>query len=166
MTTLRPDSQFHVGIIVEDLEGELARLTALFGYRWCPEISADTTVRLHTADGPVDTTVTNRFSYSVDEPHLEIIRPIPGTVWVPADSGVHHVGYWSDDVPADSAALEALGMTREVEGLLPDATPYWVYLRAPGGPRIELVSSQVKPGMEQYWASGPMIAQPREAAGS
>jgi hypothetical protein len=158
VTTLRPDGQFHIGIIVEDFEGELKRLTDLFGYQWCPELSADTAVRLYTADGPVEQTVTTRFSYSANEPRLEIIRPIPDTVWVPADSGVHHIGYWSEDVPGDTAALEALGMRREVEGLLPDGTAYWVYLRAEGGPRIELVSTMVKAGMEQYWASGGATA--------
>ena len=30
----------------------------------------------------------------------------------------------------------------------------WVCGRAPDGPRVELVSRQVKPGLEQYWASG------------
>ena len=39
-----------------------------------------------------------KMAYSKSEPRLEIIQSIPGTVWEPADSGVHHIGYWSDDV--------------------------------------------------------------------
>ena len=40
-----------------------------------------------------------RFAYSATEPRLEIIRSVPGSLWVPAPgSGIHHLGYWSDDV--------------------------------------------------------------------
>ncbi|WP_081438253.1 VOC family protein [Pseudofrankia asymbiotica] len=152
MTTLRPEDQFHAGVIVEDFEGTLKRLTELFGFEWCDELVNDVAVRIITPDGPVDTTITTRFSYSVNEPRLEVIRPIPGTVWVPADSGVHHLGYWSDDVPADSAALAAQGMPLEVAGIGPDGQPYWAYHRGADGPRIELVSRSIKPGLEQYWA--------------
>ncbi|ADP83370.1 VOC family protein [Pseudofrankia inefficax] len=154
MTTLRPENLYHVGIIVEDFESELKRLTELFGYEWCDELVADTNVRIHTADGPVEKTITNRFTYSVNEPRLEIIRPIPGTVWTPSNSGAHHLGYWSDDVVADSAALVALGMPLEVEGVGPDGLPYWTYHRGTQGPRVELVSSAIKPGLEGYWAAG------------
>ncbi|MBL7500931.1 VOC family protein [Frankia sp. CNm7] len=154
MTTLRPENQYHVGVVVDDFEGTLKRLTELFGYEWCDELVADTAVRIYTADGPVDTTITTRFTYSVNEPRLEIIRPIPDSVWTPADSGVHHLGYWSDDVPGDSAALIEQGLPIEVAGIGPDGVPYWVYHRGPDGPRVELVSSRIKPGLEQYWASG------------
>jgi hypothetical protein len=154
MTTLRPENFFHVGIIVDDFESELKRLTELFGYQWCDELVADTNVRLHTPDGPVEKTVTNRFTYSVNEPRMEIIRPIPGTVWTPAESGAHHLGYWSDDVPGDSAALTALGLPLEVEGIRPDGQPYWAYHHGAQGARIELVSTAIRPGMEQYWAAG------------
>jgi hypothetical protein len=153
MTTLRPENQFHVGIVVDAFEAELVRLTELFGYEWCEELVAESHVRLHTPDGPVERTVTNRFTYSVNEPRLEIIRPIPGTVWTPSDSGAHHLGFWSGDVAGDSAALLARGITLEVEGIGPDGAPYWAYLRGAQGPRIELVSSRIKPGLEQYWTT-------------
>ncbi len=30
----------------------------------------------------------------------------------------------------------------------------WAYHRSPHGPRIELVSRGLQPGLEQYWSSG------------
>jgi hypothetical protein len=86
---------------------------------------------------------------------LEIIRTIPGTVWVPdAGSGLHHVGYWSDDVGADSARLAQQGYMAEAVGTRPDGTPSWAYHRSPTGPRIELVTRMVQPALEQYWTTG------------
>ena len=84
---------------------------------------------------------------------------MPGSVWVPADSGLHHVGYWSDDVAADSAELVRLGYAVEVAGKRPDGSTYWAYHRSPNGPRVELVCRSVQPGLEQYWASGPLVTE-------
>jgi hypothetical protein len=152
VTGPRAEDQYHTGIVTDDFEGTCKRLTELFGYEWCDEIVADAAVRVMTPEGPVETTITSRFTYSTNEPRLEVIRPIPGTVWVPADSGVHHLGYWSDDVPAASAALAAQGMPLEVGGIGPDGALYWAYHRGPDGPRIELVSSVIRPFLEQLWS--------------
>jgi hypothetical protein len=142
---------FHNGIVVDDYEDTLERLTALFGYQWCDEIRVDQPIVL--PDG--DVTYKLCFTYSMTAPRLEIIRSIEGTLWTPAaGSGIHHLGYWSDDVPADSAALEARGYAREAAGMGPDGQPFWTYHRGPTGPRIELVSTGAKEGMEQYWSTG------------
>ena len=52
------------------------------------------------------------FAYSIQDPHrIELVQAIPGTLWeVPRPGGAHHLGYWSDDVPAMSAALAARGL--------------------------------------------------------
>ena len=87
----------------------------------------------------------------MSSPRLEIIQAVPGTLWEPAaGSGIHHLGYWSDDVAADSAALEERGYALEAAGQV------WAYHRNPAGPRIELVNRVVQPGMEAYWATGRM----------
>jgi hypothetical protein len=143
--------QFHVGIVVEDLESMLTELSELFGYEWCQEIATPTPVTLPTES----TTIDLRFAYSRTSPRLEIIRSIPGTVWVPAaGSGVHHVGYWSDDVAADSAILVQRGYMAEAVGTRPDGTPSWAYHRSISGPRIELVSRMLQPALEEYWTAG------------
>jgi Glyoxalase/Bleomycin resistance protein/Dioxygenase superfamily len=142
--------QFHVGIVVDDFETTLMELSELFGYEWCQKIRRPTAVNLPTGDAVIDL----RFAYSVTQPRLEIIHSIPGTVWAPAaGSGIHHIGYWSDDVAADSAEFARRGYTLEASGIRPDGTQYWAYHRSVTGPRIELVDRTIQPDLEQYWTT-------------
>ena len=89
----------------------------------------------------------------MNEPRLEIIQAIAGTIWEPASSGIHHLGYWSDDVAADSAALTAQGFELELHGG-PAEVPMFAYHRGASGPRIEILSRLVEPMFEQYWTDG------------
>jgi hypothetical protein len=150
---MRAEDQFHVGIVAEDFDATRASLSTLFGYQWCPEIGGPVPVRVATGD----TTVDLRCVYSRCAPRLEIVRAVPGTVWVPAaGSGIHHVGYWSDDVAADSDELNRRGYMAEAAGVHPDGTPFWAYHRSTNGPRVELVARALQPAMEEYWATpGP-----------
>ena len=148
---MRSGDQFHVGIVVDDLDRALGDLTESFGYRWADEIHVDQPVQL--PDGP--TTVEFRFRYSCDEPHVEVIEARAGTLWVPArDSGIHHLGYWSDDLAADADALGAAGYEFEATGDGPDGSPMWSYHRSPNGPRIELVDRAIEPLMAALWSTG------------
>ena len=148
---MKTQDHYHLGIVVEDYESTLAQLTKLFGYEWCEEIDVVLPVWLPGGERDLDL----RFAYSMDTPRLEIIRSIPGTPWEPAaGSGIHHMGYWSDDVAGDSSLLERHGYVKEASAMGPDGTPVFVYHRNPAGPRIELVASSTRPGMEQYWATG------------
>jgi hypothetical protein len=150
-TGVKAADQFHVGIVVEDFESTLTELSELFGYEWCQDIATPTPVDLPTGKTIIDL----RFVYSRTSPRLEIIRSIPGTVWVPAgSSGLHHIGYWSDDVAADSAKLVQRGYMAEAVGTRSDGTPSWAYHRGATGPRIELVTRMVQPALEQYWSTG------------
>jgi Glyoxalase/Bleomycin resistance protein/Dioxygenase superfamily len=149
---VKATDQFHVGIVVDDLDAALGDLSALFGYQWCPQLEISTPVVLLGGEATLDLV----FTYSTAAPRLEVIQSMPGTLWVPAPgSGIHHLGYWSDDVSADAAALTARGYAMEATGVRPDGTPAWAYHRSPSGPRIELVSRDIAAGLEQYWASGP-----------
>jgi hypothetical protein len=148
---VRATDQFHLGIVVEDLDASLEELGALFGYDWCPEFAAEIPVVLPTGEIMLDL----RFVYSKTEPRVELIQSVPGSPWVPAaDSGIHHAGFWSDDMVVDAQALVARGYVEEARGIYPDGAPMWAYHRSPHGPRIELVSRGLQPGLEQYWASG------------
>jgi hypothetical protein len=143
--------QFHVGIVVDDFESTLAELSALFGYEWGEEVAVPTPATLPTGDAVLDM----RFAYSMTSPRLEIIRTIPGTLWEPATgSGIHHLGYWSDDVAGDSEVLERRGFVFEAAGRPPDGAPHWSFYRAATGPRIEFVSRALQPAFERYWATG------------
>jgi len=149
---MKAADQFHVGIVVDDLDAALTDFAALFGHEWCPKLFVSTPVVLPDGEATLDLV----FTYSKTEPRVEVIQSMPGTLWVPAeDSGIHHLGYWSDDVAADAARLTARGYAAEATGVRPDGTAVWAYHRSASGPRIEIVSRDIAPGLEQYWASGP-----------
>ena len=147
---MKGTDQFHIGVVVDDLDAAMVELTEMFGYEWCAPLAVQTPVVQPDGEMLLDL----RFTYSVTAPRVELVQTIPGTLWVPAPgSGIHHAGYWSDDLTADSALLEGHGYVTEAKGVRPDETPAWAYHRSTSGPRIELVSRQLQPGMEQYWGS-------------
>ncbi|MET7473806.1 VOC family protein [Streptomyces sp. NPDC005648] len=152
--TLRPTDQFHVGIIAEDFEATKKQLSKLFGFEWCADMGGPTEVTLPEGDTVVDF----RCAYSRSSgtaPRLEIVQRVPGTVWEPTPgSGIHHFGYWSDDVAADVAELEQHGYVTEVTRKGPDGGLFFAYLRSGGETafRVELVSRAAQPSMEQAWA--------------
>ncbi|MFF5141491.1 VOC family protein [Streptomyces sp. NPDC013157] len=148
---MKPTDQFHVGLVVDDIAAAAAELTAVFGHRWCEELGAPARVSLPGGDAVLDL----RSTYSMSVPRVELVRSVPGTLWQPAaDSGIHHLGYWSDDVAADSAELARRGYASEAVGRRPDGTPYWAFLHGEAGPRIELVARTLRPVLERYWTTG------------
>jgi lactoylglutathione lyase len=151
---VKQENLYHTGIVVDDLEATMAWFADVAGYTWTDVVSVDQTAV--TADGEV--TIPMTMVYSGADPRLELLRTVPGTVWTPADSGVHHIGYWSDDVESDLATLESGGMTCEVKSYNPDGsgTLLWAYAKGPTGPRIELVSRNMEPFIAYWWATaGP-----------
>jgi hypothetical protein len=146
---MRATDQFHAGIVVDDLDAALAQLSDLFGYEWGDEVHVSQPVQLAAGEVSVDF----RFRYSRTEPRLELIASQAGTPWTPAEgSGIHHLGYWSDDITADGAALEAAGFEFEAAGVDPDGTRIWSYHRRAGRPRVELISRALQPLLEPLWA--------------
>lgn len=147
---MKATDQFHIGIVVDDLDAALEEIGKALGYEWCPVFGIETPVVLPDRTLTVDL----RFTYSRTQPRVELIRAMPGTPWVPAmDSGIHHAGYWSDDMARDGRRLGASGFVEEARGILSDDAPIWAYYRNAHGLRIELVSRQLQAGLEQYWAS-------------
>ena len=137
-------------VIADDYDAMQAQLSALLGYRWGDEIHL--TMPLTFASGETRE-VSCAFCYSIgDEPRLEIVRTVSGTVWQPSSAGWHHFGYWSDDVAADAAELEKHGYAMELFGPGPDGEPLWGYYRHPSGPRIEIVRRG--PTLDQYFIDG------------
>ena len=148
---MRVTDQFHLGIVAEDIAATTAALSALFGYEWGPEAGSVSQVTLPT--GAV--TVELRCVFSVTVPRLEIVRAIPGTLWEPvAGGGIHHVGYWSDDLAADAAELTTQGYVTEVSRTGADGKPFFAFLRSGKGFRIELVSRAAETALSQLWCQG------------
>lgn len=148
---MKPENLYHSGIVVDDLDATLDWFTKVAGYRWTDVVEVDQVAQ--TPNGEV--TIPMRMAYSGNAPRVEILQTVPGTIWVPADSGVHHLGYWSDDVESDLATLEANDMRYEVKSYNPDGsgTLLWVYCRGRSGPRIELVSRAMEQFIEYWWST-------------
>jgi catechol 2,3-dioxygenase-like lactoylglutathione lyase family enzyme len=148
---VRPQDQYHVGIVVDDLEAAKAWYGQAAGYHWCEEMRIENV--FVTPDGK--TTVPLHFTYSREDPHVELIESVPGTGFACASPFAHHVGYWSSDIEADLDALQTAGAVLEGRGFWPDGRgPVWALVVPPMGCRIELVDDAAKPSMEQWWATG------------
>jgi hypothetical protein len=146
---MKPADQFHLGIVTADFEATMDTLTSVFGYEWGPEIGAQTTVTLPAGEAVLDL----RCAYSTSVPRLELVRSLPGTMWEPASGGIHHVGFWSEDVAADSAELAGAGYVLEASRTGSDGQPFFTFQRSTAGFRIELVSTAARAGLEQCWAT-------------
>jgi catechol 2,3-dioxygenase-like lactoylglutathione lyase family enzyme len=149
--------QYHAGIVVADPAATMAQLTDLLGYEWADQMGGTVTVSLPDGDRQIEM----RTWYSKTTPRLEVVQSHPGTLWTRADSGLHHLGYWVDDVSATIAELEKRGYTFEAAGKRPDGQPYWAFLRAAAGsgaagPRLEIVSRTLQPMMERYFETGSL----------
>jgi hypothetical protein len=142
--------QYHVGIVVPDLATAKEELAGLFGYVWGTDVGGKTRVRFPSGISEIELLLV----YSVTTPRVELVQRVPGTLWEPAiGSGVHHIGYWSDDVAGDAAKLEAARFEHEASGVDPDGNPMWAYHRSSTGPRIELVSRALEPLMHGLWSA-------------
>jgi len=148
---VKAESLYHTGIVVDDLERTMQWLTDVAGYTWTDIVSVDQDAM--TPDGEV--TIPMRMVYSRADHRLELLQTVPGTVWTPADSGVHHIGYWSNDVETDLATLESNGMNVEAKSYNPDGsgTLLWAYAKGRIGPRIELVSRNMEPFIAYWWGT-------------
>ena len=95
--------------------------------------------------------------YSTAPPYLEIIEETPGTVWVCNEhSNLHHIGFWTDALEADSGTLVAARCPLELCGRDGGQVPVsFTYNRDPLGVRIELVDAALRPAMEQFNFAAP-----------
>ena len=149
---MKPEELYHTGLVVDDIEATMRLFTDVAGYEWCDQFAGEQVVQLPGGER----TLTMRGVYSLSEPRLELVGTIPDTLWQPTNAGVHHLGYWSDEVDRDVATLVANGVQLEARSLLPDGSSLWAYCRAASGPRIEFVSRVLEPVMSEWWATGRM----------
>ena len=140
---------YHVGVVVPEIEGAQVHFTELLGTVWGPIVRSDLDVR--GGDG-TDRVVSIRSCYSTAAPYLELIEETPGTTWVCNEhSNLHHIGFFSDNLVADSSSLTAARCPLELCGR--DATPgpaIFAYHRDPLGVRIEYLDAALRPTMEEF----------------
>ncbi|OBC03030.1 VOC family protein [Mycobacterium sp. 852002-40037_SCH5390672] len=145
---LRPEDFYHTGIIVSDLDAAMARLSAMAGYRWITPMSY--TLPFRTTSGTQE--VTSTFVYSLQAPHLELIKEVPGTAWTAAPgNAIHHLGYWTDNLAQSAKALEDNGFTFEAtaDTAPPDLALFAYYVDA-AGTRIEIVDRALFPDFPAF----------------
>lgn len=133
---------FHLGMTSADLGTAMDDLSSLLGARWTPVIE-DPMPGLVTPAGPVEWGA--RRVHSLDGPiRIELFEGFAGSTWATGERlFLHHVAFWSDDVPADVAHLAGLGWRVEVSYVDSAGQPAeFVYLVHPEEPRIELVDSR------------------------
>ncbi|WP_328395794.1 VOC family protein [Nocardia sp. NBC_00416] len=145
---MKADDHFHLGLVTTDMAATVAALSAALGYEWGDQLGNIVQV---TGPSGVDD-VELACVFSITEPRLEVVRAVPGTLWEPvAGGGVHHLGYWSDDVTADIAELVGHGWQVEATREMPDGALFFAFLQKPGGFRIELVDRRAEPSMRRCW---------------
>jgi len=125
-------SIWHIGIAVHDLEKGQKELSEVFGLRWRPARVRKLTL-LDAAGRPV--AVECNVAFSRGGPFaIEVWQAIPGTpLDLPESGGVHHIGYWVDDLATEAERLDALGFPRYATA---GTTP--LLNRGPAGTLIEL----------------------------
>jgi catechol 2,3-dioxygenase-like lactoylglutathione lyase family enzyme len=147
---------YHVGIVVPDVEAAMAHLTDLLGISWGPVVETEA-LDVRDGDGN-DLVVPNKLCYSVEPPHIELVLEVPGSVWECNEhSNLHHIGVWTDSLPADSAGYSELRCPLQLCGRDADgALQQFAYHRDPLGVRIELVDAAMKPLMEEFMFKAPL----------
>jgi hypothetical protein len=98
-------------MVVSDFDATCEELTRTSHLAWSPEIRAE--IPVWTRDLGEVATFAFRAVYSVMAPHIEVIQAIPGTFMTAVPGRpLHHVGYWSDNLAAESEWLERQGLPR------------------------------------------------------
>jgi catechol 2,3-dioxygenase-like lactoylglutathione lyase family enzyme len=147
---------YHVGIVVPDVEVAKAHLTDLLGITWGPVVETEG-LPVREGDG-AERIVPNTLCYSTEPPYVELVQEVPGTVWECNEhSNLHHIGVWTDALPADSATYTELRCPLQLCGRDDDgALVQFAYHRDPLGVRIELVDLAMKPMMEEFMFRAPL----------
>lgn len=151
VSVLRPDDFYHTGIVVPDLDAAMGRLSAVGGYRWITPMTY--TLPFRTATGTHQFTST--FVYSLQAPHLELIKEVPGSPWSAAPgNSVHHLGYFTDNLAETAGLLEDNGFQFEATAdTSPPRLALFAYYIDAFGTRIEIVDRALFPDFPAFLRS-------------
>ena len=148
---------YHQGVRVPNLEAAMAELGPALGITWC---SIQEREQAAWVPGAGTVKIPLRFTYSTEGPqHVKLLEGAPGTIWDGGvEPGLHHMGVWSDDVGGDTQRALDAGWTLGIAQLAPEkGFGAFTYVRpASSKMLLELVSSQLQPMFERWWAGGPL----------
>ena len=144
---------YHWGIVATDFDAMCDELGAVCGLTWAKVVRRRFSVL--EPDGVKE--VDFRLTYSLQgPPHYEVLEASEGTVWDPSTAGgLHHLGFWSQDLTADADRLTAAGYPVRVTADTPDGRPAgFTYHRLAGGLLLELVDIARKEAYDTWMAGG------------
>jgi hypothetical protein len=144
---------FEVALVVDDLHRAMNE--ELVGLR--PATPYQSRVAVRTAAGVSDVELT--ITYTMVGPlHLEIIERVPDTMY--GVVGIHHYGWFSDDLVADSASLAARGIPLAATRDSDTGDPWqFAYHDCPPFGTIELVDVRMRPFLRDWWTAGRPSAE-------
>jgi len=147
---LNQHDMYHVGIIVDDFDETLERLSRQMGVTWSPRIEVPVPVWTRT-HGMID--FVSCAAYSQQQPCIEIVRSLPGTMWTAVPGRpLHHLGYWVDDLAATSAELERQGCPKIACAMADGVMFGMAYHEMPDGMLVELVDRKSFPDWPAFLA--------------
>ena len=134
---------FEIGIVVTDLDAAIETFHKALGYTFSLIVEGV----LPTRDATGESMPPMRMAVSRERPQLELIEAVAGThLTAPAGTGLHHLGYYVDDLAASSRALTAMGVPFICGGFAGEACPTsWAYHEMADRTLIELVDRQTQP---------------------
>ncbi len=134
---LKQEDFYHVGIIVDDFDAALELYSKQLGLTWSPLIQVP--LQIWTKQSGLTEFVSHAV-YSQQQPCIEIVKSVPGTVWqaIPGRP-LHHMGYWVDDLDAVSAHLESEGSTKVACAMSEGKMFGFAYHEMSDGTYLELV---------------------------
>ena len=134
---LKQEDFYHVGIIVDDFEAAVERYSKQLGLTWSPLIQVPVTIWTKQS-GLIE--FVSHAVYSQQQPCIEIVKSLPGTVWeVVPGRPLHHMGYWVDDLDAVSAHLERQGSPKVACAMNEGKMFGFAYHEMPDGTYLEVV---------------------------
>jgi Glyoxalase/Bleomycin resistance protein/Dioxygenase superfamily len=138
-----PSDLFEIGLIVANLEDAIDQFHRAFGYTFSIIVEGV----LPTRDEQGETVPTMRMAVSRGTPQIELLEASPGThLLPPAGTGLHHLGYYVDDLDGESKQLAASGIPFARGGFADERFPAnWVFHEMADGTLIELVDRQTSP---------------------
>lgn len=146
-------AQFHVGIVVLDLEAAMEHFSSVLGLTF----NEPRTVYFNRLEDPDPRTAEIRVVFSKEgPPHYELMQGGPGTVYADFAEGVHHVGVWQRDAQAKLEQLAARGIPHESRVVMPDGRAL-SWFNDPSqlfGVRMEFVDDADRPTLEQFMRTG------------
>jgi catechol 2,3-dioxygenase-like lactoylglutathione lyase family enzyme len=144
----------HLGLQVENLDRAFTLLTELFGLTFAEPITG-WPISVEVDDGIEESE--GRFTVSRQgPPYLEVTENVAGSEVWRSDGGplaFHHLGFWVDDVEAESARLTAAGYPAQARGLDEQGRYRYTYHEVEGM-RVEMAGASARPAFERWATTG------------